>query len=406
MTFRLNDVTRAGAVLGLLLLCGAGEASPDDPLRRLSEARAEAVRTAARIRDLDKAAQAAVDDAARLRAREAALAGRVQQSEAVLATAEARVALVDSLIAARRHRLAERQGKIVNLLAALESLSRRPPLLALAQPGSIKDTARVAMILDGVLPVIRERTTDLRAEIQALQILRTRAGEARQQVLAARAGLEDSRKLLGDMEQQRQSEARKFATRSMLESDRALALSVEAKDLRQLLGGLDAQARLRQRLAGLPGPLPRPAVVPAYALPPADARIAMNAPAPEQHLAGGFIMPVLGEVTTGFGELSAAGIRSRGLTLRTRPKAQVVAPAAGRIVFAGPFREYGNIVIVEHDGEATTLLAGLGVLDAKAGQKVASGGPLGRMGSRTRDLTIEVRRNGEPVNPLPLMTSR
>src|SRR3546814_2815304 len=101
---------------------------------------------------------------------------------------------------------------------------------------------------------------------------------------------------------------------------------------------------------------------------------------------------------------SDLGVRSRGLTLRTREKAQVIAQAGGVVAFAGPVRDYGNIVILEHGGGLTTVLAGLAKLDARVGQKLMAGGPIGRMGPNQRELTLEIRKNGEPVNPLPLVT--
>jgi septal ring factor EnvC (AmiA/AmiB activator) len=382
-----------------VLLLGAGT-----PRERLAEAEKAAAKSATRIRQLDAAAGKAADEAEKFRIRAATLATRVQNSEAVLAAAEARGRLVDQAIARQRQLLAARQGRIVNLLAALESMSRRPPALALVQPGSVRDTARVALLLDGILPVLRQRTADLRQTINILRALREQTVIARTQLASAQRRLDESRKLLAQMEDQRRRDARELATASMLESDRALALSVESKDLHQLIGKLDDQTQLSNRLASLPGPVLRPAHIPAAALPPPVDRLVIQTAATPPARGGGYVLPALGEVVTGFGELSHAGIRARGVTLDTRAKAQVVAPAEGRIAFAGPFREYGNIVIIEQKDRRTTLLAGLDRLDARVGERVVAGGPVGRMGNTNHSLTIEVRENGEPVNPLPLMT--
>src|SRR3546814_15075849 len=94
-------------------------------------------------------------------------------------------------------------GRIVNLLAALESMSRRPPVLALIQPGSVRDTARVALLLDGVLPLIRRRTADLRQTIGVLRALRDRAAEAREELATAGTRLADTRRLLASSEARR-----------------------------------------------------------------------------------------------------------------------------------------------------------------------------------------------------------
>ncbi len=387
------------AAIACLALSGAV-----GPVERLAIAQRDAARSAARVQALDEAARSAADEAARFNARAAGLAARVQQAEAGLATAEARNGLIREAIARRSHALAERQGKIVNLVAALESLTRRPPALVLVQPGSARDTMRVALLLNGVLPVLRARTADLRNELAALRRLRARADVARQDLASARAHLDDTRVQLVRMAAEQRKEAGGMATASMLESDRALALSVEAQDLRQLIKTLDGQAKLLQRLASLPGPLPRPAQIPHYALPPSDAVLTPSPDAAGQPLPR-FLLPVLGDIRTGFGELSQSGVRSRGLTLRTRAKAQVIAPAAGRVVFAGPFRQYGNVVIIEHGEGLTTLLTGLDALDAIMGQTIPAGGPVGRMGETgQRELSLEVRKDGAPIDPLPLMT--
>src|SRR3546814_23997 len=125
--------SRISAAFACLALLGAST-----PAQRLAEAERAAAKSAQRIRQLDKAARDTSDEAENYRLRAAALAARVQQSEAALTAAEARVAVVDQTIASQRRELAERHGRIVNLLAALESMSRRPPVLALIQPGSVR----------------------------------------------------------------------------------------------------------------------------------------------------------------------------------------------------------------------------------------------------------------------------
>ena len=84
----------------------------------------------------------------------------------------------------------------------------------------------------------------------------------------------------------------------------------------------------------------------------------------------------------------------------TRPKAQVVAPGAGRVVFAGPYRGYGRIAIVEHANGWTSLVTGLGSLDVDTGQNVTAGTALGLAASGSQGVSLELRRDGEPVNPL------
>src|SRR6187402_2268494 len=109
-------------------------------------------------------------------------------------------------------------------------------------------------------------------------------------------------------------------------------------------------------------------------------------------------LPATGTVIVGMGERSDVGVRARGLTLATAPGATVTAPALGRIAYAGPFRGYGDIVILDHGHGWTTLLAGLELVTTESGSLVAAGETLGHMAKSDPRLTIELRRDGRPVD--------
>jgi septal ring factor EnvC (AmiA/AmiB activator) len=109
-------------------------------------------------------------------------------------------------------------------------------------------------------------------------------------------------------------------------------------------------------------------------------------------------LPVAGKVLIGMGERSSVGVRARGLTLATAPGATVVAPAMGRIAYAGPFRGYGDIVILDHGHGWTTMLAGLELVTAHSGSLVAAGAPLGHMTTSDPRLTIELRHDGRAID--------
>jgi len=118
---------------------------------------------------------------------------------------------------------------------------------------------------------------------------------------------------------------------------------------------------------------------------------------------GAYRLPASGRVVVGMGEQSGIGIRARGLTLATAPAAVVVAPAAGRITYSGPFRGYGDIAILDHGHGWTTILAGLELVTAGSGMVVPAGTPLGHMARRAPRLTIELRHQGRLVDPAAMM---
>jgi len=98
-------------------------------------------------------------------------------------------------------------------------------------------------------------------------------------------------------------------------------------------------------------------------------------------------------------------VRAKGLTLETRPGAQVVAPTRGRIAYAAEYRGFGKIVIIDHGQGWTSLITNLAALDVKVGDPVAQGSPLGRADTGRRPtVTVELRRNGRPVDITPLVS--
>ena len=361
----------------------------------LRQARLASVEATRRARDYERAAAQALDGAAKARAASAALAARVQAAEAEVGAAEAKVAVIERLRATQRARLAERQGPALRLLAALTTAARRPPLLTLAQPGSTADVVHLRAVMASVLPAIRERTAGLRAEVERGRQLRVAADTAVAERRRGQARLEGERRQLTTLEAQRRQAATGYQSSAMTEGDRAIAMAEDARDITDLMGRIDSASAVQARLERLPGPILRPA------RPDQAGSVAPVSPAAAPRVPA-YRLPVVGTVVTGLGEVSAAGVRARGLTLATRPRAQVVAPTAGRIAYAGPFRGYGLIVVVDHGRGWTSLLTNLASLDVRVGDTVGQGAPIGRAGDArgaTRPtVTVELRRGGAPVD--------
>lgn len=114
--------------------------------------------------------------------------------------------------------------------------------------------------------------------------------------------------------------------------------------------------------------------------------------------ANAYRLPVVGRIVAGLGEVNDSGVRSRGVTIAAQPGGQVVAPAPGRVSFAGAYRGYGKIVIVDHGGGWTSLLTGMIGLSVAVGDTLNAGAPVGRAGSDDSRITVELRRGGRPVD--------
>ncbi|GAA4763956.1 murein hydrolase activator EnvC family protein [Novosphingobium ginsenosidimutans] len=388
----------------LLALAALGSAAaqvplaPTDPnqLRR-AIANAQSAGAAAGRRAAELEAQATTANAAvEKTAREAAgLAARIQQAEAGIAVNEARAALIERERVLLRARLAERQQPLVQLTAALQRLARRPAAFALLRPGSVQDTVYLRAALEAMLPEVERRTADLRAELDRSRALQAQARANAAGLRQAQRDLAARRQALAALESRQRLEARAAGGLAAREAERALALAEQARDLNGLVGQLDEASRRRAALAALPGPILRPAV-PGAAVVAAEVLATASASA----RIPGFVLPLAGQVVSGFGTERPGQPRSRGVTLLARPAAQIVAPAAGRVVFAGAYRGYGQIVIIEHPGGWTSLVTGLSTLDVEVGDRLVGGSPLGITGPGQPLVTLELRKDGQPVNPL------
>lgn len=378
--------------VALLAMLAAGSMAPAQELReqqaRLKSANAASIAADARARALEAAAASERDRAVQARAREAAAAERVKAAEAELVAAEARIAIVDRLLAARRVEVAERQGPIVRLIAALQSMARRPAVLGLVQPGSTEDMVHVRAVLGTAMPIVERRTAQVRAELVQVQRLRANAAGAVAGLRDSRTRLEAERIALVQLEATHRARSQALGRSALVESDRALALGERARDLVDQMQSEDEASQVQQALIALPGPLPRPGD--------------LATPLPGRGAA--YRLPVSGRLVTGLGELSATGVRARGLTLATATNAPVVAPAAGRVVYAGPFRGYGGVIILDHGEGWTSLIAGLGGLAVRVGDPVAQGRVIGRAwASGDPRVTVELRRRGEPMDLAQLL---
>ena len=391
--------------LALLGAVGSVSAQPqpapetlDDARRALAEAQAQGDAAKTRAEGLEATAATAKEAADRTAQEAAALAARVQQSEAAIAANQAKIRLIENQRTTLRTRLAQRQQPLAQLTAALQRFSRRPAVLSLLRPGTLQDAIYLRATLETMIPEVERRTRAVRSEIARGRALQQQAEQVAVSLRASQAQLAERRRTLATLETRQRLELRNVAGVADRESERALALAEEARDLQGLMARLGQGAALREQLAALPGPVLRPAR-------PDQAQVGaepVGAPAAAAAL-GQYLLPVAGRLVAGFGDTGQGGVRSRGLTLAARPTAQVVAPAGGRIAFAGIYRGFGNIVIIEHGSGWTTLVTGIAQLDVQIGDQLVSGSPLGLTGPGAPVVTVELRRSGEPVNPLDVI---
>ena len=419
---RAGRITRSMTGVAALLLCAmpplgaqqvilTGKAtSIAEQKRALAQATAQALTARRLSHQMEAHAKSARAEADRLNARAAALAARIQQSEAELRAGVMRIALINRLIADQRTRLAAKQGPLVRLVAALQSVARRPPVLALLQPGSLVDAVHMRAAFAQILPVIQQRTAALRADLAHARQLKTLAVTAAAAQVRGKESLKQQRLALGKLEAEKRLASRGLASGASLEAERATALGEEARDIGALMHEIETAGDIRARLASLPGPQPRPGMLGQPAPPTQEAPAAATSSS-RAGTAPAYRLPVMGIIVTGMGEVGPGGVRARGLTIAVQPGAQVVAPADGRIAFAGPYRGFGQILILDHGGGWASLITDLAHLSARVGQSVEQGAPLGAArptagGSGNPTITVELRRQGRPVDIVAMTTTR
>jgi murein hydrolase activator len=388
---RVRHLLAGALLLGSVVGSVATAQSIADEQRALAQAKAQSAAAEERAARIESRASAETSKAEAARDRAAAVAARIQSAEADIAAAEVRIRLIEKLRSDQRARLAAKQEPAIHLISALQMMARRPPALALVQPGSVNDLVHVRAVLATMVPILKQRTAGVRAELENSRRLRAAADQAVAAMSAGQKRLESQRLALAQLSAEHRLASQKLSGSAIVEQDRAIALGEKARDIAELVTEIGASAQVSQALASLPGPILRPQR-------PGDARAAPSTAetGPSNRLP--YRIPVAGRVVAGLGEVSSAGVRARGLTLATRSGAQVIAPNDGRIVYAAPFRGYGLIVIIDHGAGWTTLITSLAALDVAVGDSVVQGSPIGRSGIDHPMVTVELRRGSRPID--------
>jgi len=264
------------------------------------------------------------------------------------------------------------------------------------------DAVRGGLLLGRAVPPLAARAHALGDAIAQLEAVRA-------QIVAAQAEHRTEGESLAQAQAQiaaliAQKQALQQQTQAGLDENnrRQAALAAKASSLRDLIARLEADRRdAEQRAASRAGSkTPLAVTATESARPPAGAPANFR---PIAQAKGRFAVPATGLLVTRFGEVQPGGMTSKGLTFETRAGAQVVAPFDGRVVYAGPFKGYGRILIIDHGGGYYSVLAGLDRIEQSVGQWLVAGEPVGVMpqGSQRPRLYLELRDNGQSINPLP-----
>ena len=429
------------------LAAAQGNLAPDEARKRLESDRGRLEATERRSKELQKDLDKIAAERQRINARLVETAKLIQQSEAQLNLIEARLGELAAQEKHLRGLLEQSHGKISAVLAAMLRMGRNPPPVMVTSPKDVLSAFRSGMLSTSVFFELKGEAISLSEKLTDLVRVMTSIREESDKLRRETARLNDARlRLAGVQEEKRQSLAERQAELAQVRQA-AAEITKNVADLGELIAKLDkevqektglgayekeiAAAAPAHRAAGrgqAPKPPPgstastassRPKTPSAsVVLAPTGDRVAMLTPGrikpaiPFADAKGLLPLPAQGRRVLTFGEKTQYGSQSKGLVLETRHGGQVVSPSDGWIVYAGEFRSYGQLLIINAGGGYHILLAGLSQIDVQLGQFVLAGEPVGVMSTaakstpgKTQDnapiLYIEFRKDQRPIDPDP-----
>ncbi len=355
------------------------------------------------------------DDRRKLNRQLIDVAARVRTIEQQIAAGEQRLPPLDDKERTLRTSLDDRRHLIGNVLAALQRIGRNPPPAMLVTPEDALQSVRSAILFGAVLPEMRKDVEALVNDLSALASVRKEIAAERANLEKGRAALANDIAQLTSLTEHRQKQQAEVEKALTAERERAAQLGRRSEDLQELIAkleqGLDRATRAA-RLAARSGE-EKKAV---------DARAGLAALKDPGRLApaiafarakGTLPLPVNGVRIREFGVSDGLGGQEKGMSISARPGAQITAPCDGWVVYAGPFRNYGQLLILNAGDGYHVLLAGMDRISVDLGQFVVTGEPVAVMGGRILSpsaiatgsgqpiLYVEFRKDGTPVDSSP-----
>ena len=342
---------------------------------------------------------------------------KIQNAERAVAAADDRVASLNAKDDSLSRSLESRRAAIVEVLAALQRMGADPPPAILVKPGDMAEAVRAAMVLSSLVPDLKEQADALGRDVRDLT--ETRASIARERADLARtaSSLAIERERLAGLVEARQRSLSSAEEARAAQQMRAAELARQATSLKELIARLAAEEAQRQAAAAAAQAADERAAK-EIAGKAENARAAQPARlAPEVAFAdarGRVPLPVAGTILKTFGSPDGFGGMEHGVSLATLPGAVVSAPADGSVLFCGPYRTYGQLLIINAGGGYYLLLAGMDRISVAAGQFVLVGEPVGAMGDGITRMAaativgatqpilyIELRKDGTAIDPEP-----
>jgi murein hydrolase activator len=383
--------------------------------QELEAVRAEQRRTLENEARLKREIESIGDDRRKFNQQLIETASRVVAVEERIAQTQARLEPLDDREQALRTSLEQRRSVTAEVLAALQRIGRHAPSALVIRAEDALQSVRSAMMLGAVLPEMRQQAEVLAADLAELVQLRQQIAGERDRLARDLFVLADERQRLSVFIDERQKRLAEAEQALAEERQRAAQLARQAENLNQLIvkleQGLDTAARAARAAARASEDTKASSGRPDLAALKNPGRLS---PAVAFASAKGTLpLPVNGARIKEFGAADGLGGTEKGVSIAARPGGQITAPCDGWVVYAGPFRNYGQLLILNAGGGYHVLLAGMERISVDLGQFVVTGEPVAVMGDGAQSavakaggvsqpvLYVEFRKDGVPVDPGP-----
>lgn len=329
-------------------------------------------------------------------------AKKIQNNEDKLSLMEKQLKLLEDDLKKAQEGFSQEDENLIKTLIALQNLALKPTESLLVHPLTPVDIIRSAMILRETVPHLEEKANIIRNKLKSVTDKKLKTEQQIAEISKQKNLLQKEHSRMKELIIKKSKLRNSVEIKSEKARKNVDKLAMQAQDLRDLLGKIEKQRLERQQEAER---IQREKIKLEEKQ---SSGLIKTKPQDINNISSGFAkakgslpLPARGTIVVSYGEQKVRGVSSKGITIATRPSAQVISPFDGSVVFAGSFRGYGNMIIIEHDGGYLSLLAGLEIINVELGQMLLAGEPVGQMAeTKDTELYIEIRKNNQPINPV------
>lgn len=365
-------------------------------------------------------------------------AEKLQSDEEKTTRMEQDLALLEKKLQVTEEEFNRKYANLSQTLASLQNLALRPTEALLVQPLTPVEIVRSAILLRESVPLLNNEAAKIKKDLDEIARQKKEIEAKLNDLTKQKESLLNQQKKIKELSQQKSAMRKKIEGESLIAHQQAQKMAAEASDLRELMEKLEHDKELRRRRDKeiRRAAREREEAARRHLEEEQKKRIAAgqskgllledgrayeeNSKAESMDLInlqpqriqknntgfanarGKLAQPARGSVITSYGQELSKGVTAKGIVIQTRGAAQVIAPYDGSVIFSGPFKGYGNLIIIEHGQGYISLLAGMNALDVETGQMVLAGEPIGQMpDTDSAKLYMEIRKDQLPVNPAP-----